>query len=109
MSQTISQGDVVAVKTTGEYVYFTGKQYDSGQWEVRRPVLSRDGISHQYCSFEIGELETIEEHIKREVTQAYTNLAAQKEIQQAKIKALEEQEADGNVAEPNARAKTFFN
>ena len=101
---TIKQGDIVAVKTTGEYVYFTGKQFDNGQWEVHRPKLTRDGILHEYDAFEIGELETVEDHVKREVNDAMLKLAAQKEVMDAKVKALEAMEPDGNV-DP----KTYFN
>lgn len=105
MSTTITQGDIVAIKTTGEYVYFTGKMFDDGKWEVRRPQLSRDGINHLYDSFEIGELETVEEHVEREVNDAMMKLAAQKKVMDAKVKALEAAEA---LAEPDG-PKTYFN
>jgi hypothetical protein len=90
---TIKQGDIVCIRTTGEYVYFTGKQYDNGAWEVHRPVLSRDGINHQYDSFEIAELETIEQHVEREVKEAFMKLDAQKRVMNAKVEALEASEA----------------
>jgi len=94
VSTTINQGDIVSVKTTGEYVYFTGKQYDNGTWEVHRPVLSRDGITHQYDAFEIFELETTQEHVEREVREAFMKLEAQKKIMDAKMKALEAVQLD---------------
>jgi hypothetical protein len=87
----IKQGDILAIKTTGEYVYFTGKQFDDGKWEVHRPALTRDGITHKYDSFEVNELETVEDHIKREVTEALLKLQAQKDVMTAKMKALEEE------------------
>lgn len=94
MSTTIKQGDIVSVKTTGEYVYFTGKQFDSGLWEVHRPILSRDGIIHQYDAFEIFELESTQEHVEREVREAFMKIEAQQKIMNAKMKALETVQLD---------------
>jgi hypothetical protein len=96
----IKQGDIVSIKTTGEYVYFTGKQLDNSMWEVHRPVLTRDGIRHQYDAFEAAELESVEEHTEREVKEAYAKLDAQKRIMDAKVKAL--------AVEPDG-PKEYFN
>lgn len=97
VSTIIKQGDLVCIRTTGEYVYFTGKQFDDGKWEVHRPVLSRDGIQHEYNVFEIGELETPAEHIEREVAEAFLKLDAQKKVMNAKVKALETQERETQI------------
>ncbi len=88
---TLKAGEVVSVKVTGEYVYLTGKQFDNGQFEVHRAKLTRDGIEHQYDAFEAGELETVEEHIDREVKEAFLKLDAQKKVMNAKMQALENQ------------------
>jgi hypothetical protein len=96
----LKQGDIVTVKTTGEYVYFTGKQFDNGTWEVHRPVLTRDGIKHEYSAFESAELETVEEHLEREVKEAYAKLDAQQKLMSARNKAL--------AVEPDG-PKEYFN
>lgn len=102
---TLKQGDILAVRTTGEYVYFTGKQDTNGLWEVHRPMLTRDGIRHEYDWFEANELETIEEHVKREVAEALLKLQAQKDVMDAKVKALEAAEA----AEPETKVDYTLN
>jgi len=104
----LKAGEVIAIRTTGEFVYFTGKQLDSGQWEVHRPKLTQDGIDHVYDSFEAGELETVEEHIEREVKEAFMKIAAQKKVMEAKMKALEAVEPNGNI-DPESGPKTYFN
>ncbi len=97
----LKQGDIVSIKTTGEYVYFTGKQNDDATWEVHRPVLTQNGIEHRYDSFEAGELESTDENIERGVKDAYAKLEAQKKVMDAKVKALEAVQPD----EP----KEYFN
>lgn len=106
---TLKQGDILSVKTTGEYVYFTGKQNDDGTWEVHRPVLTRDGIKHQYDSFEANELETPAEHIRREVNEALLKLQAQKEVMDAKVKALAREQAEAEADEPETKTDYTLN
>ena len=91
LESALKAGEVISVKTTGEYVFFTGRQFDDGKWEVHRPKLTRDGIAHVYDSFEAGELETVEEHIEREVRDAFLKLDAQKKVMDAKMQALQTQ------------------
>jgi hypothetical protein len=88
---TLKVGEVHSLKVTGEYIYLTGKQYDNGKWEVHRPKLTRDGIDHVYDAFEAGEIETVEEHIEREVRDAFLKLDAQKKVMDAKMQALQTQ------------------
>jgi|SRR5882724_6491700 len=106
---TLKQGDILSVKTTGEYVYFTGKQLDNGTWEVHRPILTRDGIKHQYDSFESNELETPAEHIRREVEEALLKLQAQKDVMDAKMKALQAQQEAAEAVEPETKIDYTLN
>jgi len=108
--------EVVALRTTGEYVTILSmnpeefnkfgligaEQY--GTVLVRRPKLTQNGIEHITCLFFEFELETVSEHVKREVAEALMKLQAQKDVMDAKVKALEAVEPDGNVG-----PKNYFN
>jgi hypothetical protein len=103
----IKQGDIVSIKTTGEYVFVLtnpklGSEFD-GNYEqvyIRRPKLTQNGIEHIESRFRVDELETIEEHTEREVKEAYAKLEAQKKLMDAKMKAL--------AVEPDG-PKEYFN
>jgi|SRR6267378_5425567 len=106
---TLKQGDILSVKTTGEYVYFTGNQNSDGTWVVHRPVLTREGIRHEYDSFEANELETPAEHIRREVDEALLKLQAQKDVMDAKMKALQAQQEAAEAVEPETKVDYTLN
>jgi hypothetical protein len=91
----INKGDVLALKTTGEVVFVLGDPYgsDTGKKvDVRRPVLSEKGISHENAIFFVDELETVEEYVKREATMQTYKIRAQKNILEKAIRELEEAE-----------------
>jgi len=108
--------DIVSLKSTGEYVTVLSMNpeefqkfgmlddHQYGTVLVRRPRLTQNGIDHVLSLFFEYELESVEDHVKREVNDAMLKLAAQKEVMDAKVKALEAMEPDGNVA-----PKTYFN
>lgn len=87
----IKAGDVVCIKTTGEHVFV--RSFVDDIVNVRRPKLSRDGIEHLADTFHINELETIDDHTNREVSEALKRLEAQKMLMNAKVKALASQDA----------------
>lgn len=101
--------EVVSLKCTGEYVIILSTNpeefnqfgpIDDSQYGtvlVRRAKLTRDGIVYTLCLFFEYELETVQDHIKREVTEALLKIQAQKDIMQAKMKALEADEPETKI------------
>jgi hypothetical protein len=74
-------GDLLTIKTTGELVYVLSET-DRKTFKVRRPVMSRDGITHFTDEFFADELETIEEHLRRELADMKLKARLQKELLQ---------------------------
>jgi hypothetical protein len=67
--------------------------YANGDLNVRRPVMTRDGIRHQEDSFTKAEIETVESHLRRE-------------LEEMKLKAKLQKEAFAEEEAPIAAKKT---
>jgi hypothetical protein len=97
----INKGDVAVVKTTGEYVYVVEVSEVDGAVIVNRPVLTQNGIRHERTTFSLGELETNADHIRRDVEDKLLQVKAQQDVMNAKIKAMEEINAEQPNDEPD--------
>lgn len=83
-------GELLAIKTTGELVYIISET-DRKTYKVRRPSMTRDGIVHSTDEFFADELETIEAHLRRELSDMKLKAKLQKEV-------LAEEEEDNRDA-----------
>lgn len=81
--------EIMALKLTGERVTILDeyKQETSGRETVtvRRPVMSQSGISHQIETFNIVEVETLEENLRREFEEVLLKDRVSKEIMQREM------------------------
>jgi hypothetical protein len=63
----IKQNEVAFLKTTGEavFVMITNSMGVVGDVKVRRPMIGQNGVKHVIETFQIEELETLEEQNAR--------------------------------------------
>jgi hypothetical protein len=74
-------GSIVCLKTTGEIVVVLGPA-EEGEFTIRRPVMtSKDGIRHSIDNVFAIELETEEEHLRREAAAMILKIKIQDELQ----------------------------
>ena len=85
-----TEGDILCSKLTGELVLYKGESSD-GAIVADRPVMTRDGIQHEQTNFFPWELETEEEHLKREAAAVLLKTKLQKELQK-QLDALDEED-----------------
>lgn len=71
MRAKFQEGEIVCVKTTGERVIVLDLPGDDADfYDVRRPVIFNSGeIKHEETSFLEFELETLEDHIERQIAE----------------------------------------
>ena len=83
-------GDILCIKTTGELVVVLHVYPDEGKVEVRRPTMTRDnGIIHNAEVLLKTELETSEDHLRREANEMLIKEKIQNEFLEAHTKAEE--------------------
>lgn len=96
-------GDILCVKLTGEVVTVIDIEPINGsRVVVRRPVVSQEnGISHETDYFFPYELETEEEHLRREAKSMVLKFTIQremdKELEKLQAAEREENEKKGGV------------
>jgi len=70
---------IMCLKATGEIIFVLGEG-DNGGVQVRRPVMTQaDGIRHQLDEFTTDEIETVEEHLRKELAEMKLKAKLQKE------------------------------
>lgn len=89
-------GDIVCFKTTGELavVLYVGLE-DKNEVDVRRPIMTENGIKQEVTTCFTFELETPEGHLRREAQEMILKMKIQQEVQ----KQLAELEKDKPVLE----------
>jgi hypothetical protein len=83
-------GDILCLKTTGELVFVLTTYDNLKTADVRRPTMERDGIFHKVDTFFQAELETPEEHLRREAK----DMILKGDIQNEVLEAREAQEVN---------------
>jgi len=81
----LKAGDVLCLRTTGErcVVLYPDVKYDEGSVvQVRRPTVGENGITWHREDFFAFELETAEEHLRREAEEMYLKAKLQNEMQE---------------------------
>lgn len=64
----LKEGDLAIIKTSGEVIYISAIRKEDV--EIIRPVQSKDGIRHEVEVCREGELESVEDHFRREALEA---------------------------------------
>jgi hypothetical protein len=83
-------GDIFCVKTTGELVSIIEVNDDKSTVLTRRPSMTKDnGIVHYQDTFLQCEVETSEEHLRREANEMLIKEKIQNEFVEAHEKAQE--------------------
>jgi hypothetical protein len=94
-------GDLLCLKTTGELVFvlevFPGTDDTAPQVEVRRPTMTREGITHAEDMFYQDELETPEQHLRYEAKEMVLKANIQEEILNAREAERVEKKTDVTV------------
>lgn len=74
------EGEIAVVKTSGELVFVIEIREDTTVM-VSRPILSKaDGIRHQDEEFNAAELESIDDHFRREATETLRKRKIMEEV-----------------------------
>lgn len=85
----LAPGTIMCRKTTGELCIIIGQSPNEGEIRngyirVRRPVMLQDkGISHEAEYVFTYELETVEEHLRREAKEMLLKITIQEEMTEA--------------------------
>lgn len=88
-------GDIVCYKTTGELAVVLATHEALNQVDVRRPIMTENGIKQEVTTSYTFELETPEVHLRREAQEMVLKIKIQQEVQ----KQLAELEKDKPVLE----------
>ena len=89
----IKVGEVLCLKTSGEKVFILAVEED--KITVRRPFVGESGVyKHAIENFTLGELETISEHMYRQVDEMLQKGDAQKILMKAERKLNEDLERE---------------
>ena len=76
-------GQIVCLKSTGELCVVLGENDDGVSINIRRPKMSHeDGINHEEMFVYPFELETVEEHLRREAKEMVLKVKIQEEMQE---------------------------
>jgi hypothetical protein len=87
-------GQVAIIKVTGEKCFILEENMP-GNYNVRRPIITEKGnIIHVEDTFRQEELETLEEHADRQISEGVIKLKAQKRMALIEQEALLEFEAE---------------
>jgi hypothetical protein len=78
----VVQGSILCFRTTGELVSVIGLVEPGSRVYVRRPVMQERGISHAADVVYLSELETVEEHLRREAKEMVLKVEIQNEMQE---------------------------
>lgn len=101
----LKEGEVYVLKTTGEKVFLLSYTGNQNEVNCRRPSvgLNEQTITHLSESFDASELETVQEHANRQITEGLVRLAAQKQMALAEQNTIEDakiESVSGEQAKP---------
>jgi hypothetical protein len=87
-------GQVAIIKVTGEKCFILESPKPE-YYSVRRPLITEKGtINHEVTMFTIDELESLEEHADRQISEGVIKLKAQKRMALIEQEAMLEFEAE---------------
>lgn len=101
----LKEGEVYVMKTTGEKIFLLSYTGNGDEVDTRRPSvgLNEQTITHVSQTFDARELETMQDHAERQVTEQLIRISAQKQMLLAEQNA--QNEVDINAAEPEETKK----
>lgn len=100
-------GQVACLKITGEKLFVISFNEATNIYTTRRPeMLEKGNITHVLNDFTYDELETLEEHSERQVTEHSIKLKAQKRLATLEQNLMKEMELEAAVG-PMGEASTL--